>query len=870
MSAATKKSHGGFRLSPTVRPSHYELHVELDPERSRRYRGTVEIRLSLGEPGHSIELHSADLKLSGARLLQQGATRRGAIQAHPERETAVVSFKRAFAAGEATLQLSFAGRLRDDLRGLYFARSGGHRYAFTQLEAADARRFFPCFDEPAFKARFSLQVTTAAELTVVSNAPSTRHLKLQDGRVRTAFATTPPLSTYLVALAVGKLSASRVKRAGRTPIRVYHVPGHEQRTAFARKVAAACLEQLERYFDVPYPYAKLDLLAVPDFEFGAMENAGAVFFREALLLVDEARIALPEKKRVVEVICHELAHMWYGNLVTMKWWDDLWLNEAFATWMAFEIGDRIWPELEMWTDFGQFRASALEADALRHTHAIYCEVRDAEEATENFDLITYEKGAAVVRMLERYLGPKVFQRGVRKYIARHREGNATADDLWRALSDVAGQGVAQVVRPWIEREGFPLLRINRRRGGGLELSQERFVARGPSVRGGGKAPKRLQNKPWPLPVVLRSGRGKKGRRAFLLDGPRTVLSATPKAALLYANADEGGFYRPLHEGKLLAELTENVTKLAPAERLGLLDHQWAHAHAGYDRLGAYLDLVLQLGDERDPAVLGTVVAPLAQILDQAASAPNQAEHLRGLIADCFAGALETMGPRPKRGEDPQQSLRRGQLLLLVGVVAEAPEVVATWAERGRAQLDNGGKLDANLALVAATLAAREGGPALQRRFLRASQNAPTPQEQRRYRMALAEFRDPRALELSQRACLGNAVPTQDRILLLSRMLQNPSARQGTWDFVREHWAQLRSKMPTLLMSRLVEATPALLSARHRREVKDFFTAHPLPTAMRALKQADERFVLDLAFARRGRQQLDQWLEARAGDAGEAS
>src|SRR5690606_35680048 len=371
------------------------------------------------------------------------------------REVATLVLPRPVGPGEVTLRIAFAGRLRDDLRGLYAARSGDRPYAFTQLEAADARRFFPCFDEPAMKARFSIAVTTRADLAVVSNAPEAERTALGAGRVRVRFAETPPLSTYLVALGVGALERSKPVRLGPTEIRVWHVPGKGHLVGFALEAARECLDRLEQWFALPYPYAKLDLVAVPDFEAGAMENAGAVFFRENLLLLDPDVATLAEQKRAAEVICHELAHMWYGDLVTMAWWDDLWLNEAFATWMAFEIVDDWKPEWKMWQDFQQHRAAALRLYALQHTHPIHPEVRTPAEATENFDLITYEKGASVVRMIERYLGPATFRRGVRRYIRRHREANAVAADLWRALSEAAGQEVEPIVRGWVEREGLP-------------------------------------------------------------------------------------------------------------------------------------------------------------------------------------------------------------------------------------------------------------------------------------------------------------------------------------------------------------------------------------------------------------------------------
>jgi len=331
MPQARKPKRTTHRLRPDVRPTEVDLHVSLDPARSDDFEGEVTHRLVLTRRRCSIELHADDLRVSRARLEVGGRTRRGRIVRHPERETIEVVFDAPVPAGEASLTLRFRAKLRSDLRGLYAARAGKRRYAFTQLEATDARRFFPCFDEPGFKARFRIAVTTARRNAVVSNGRILEEEGAGRGRKRITFERTPPLSTYLLALAVGDLVASKPVRCGRTEIRLWHVPGKEALTAFGLECAKQCLARLERYFDLPYPYTKLDLVAAPDFEAGAMENAGAVFFRETLLLSDPKTLTFDEKKRVAEVVCHELAHMWYGDLVTMAWWDDLWLNEAFAT-----------------------------------------------------------------------------------------------------------------------------------------------------------------------------------------------------------------------------------------------------------------------------------------------------------------------------------------------------------------------------------------------------------------------------------------------------------------------------------------------------------------------------------------------------------
>jgi puromycin-sensitive aminopeptidase len=846
-----------------------KLHLDLDPAKGKAFKGEVALGLHLERRRRSIELHAAELRVSRARLETPEGRLRGRVDSHPESETVEVRFDRPIPPGDVTLRLAFAGKLRSDLRGLYAASSDQRSYAFTQLEAADARRFFPCFDEPAMKARFQISVTTATGNTVLSNSPAAKVEPLGGGRKRVQFEPTPPLSTYLLALAVGELEASQPTHCGETEIRVWHVPGKGALTAFALETARETLARLETYFDLAYPYQKLDLVAVPDFEAGAMENAGAVFFRETLLLVDPETVTLQEKKRVAEVICHELAHMWYGDLVTMAWWNDLWLNEAFATWMAFHVVHAWKPEWRMWQDFQHHRSAALGMDALRHSHPIYTEVRSPDEATQNFDLITYEKGASVVRMIERYLGAETFRAGVRTYLRRHRESNTVAADLWRALSEVSDQEVEPIVRAWIEQQGFPLLRIRRVERDGqtlLRFRQERFEA-SPASRNAARqtSARKQQSSRWPIPWVgrvARAGRRGTGTERQLIRRLRDelVLEGEP-IRFVYGNADEGGFFHPLHDPEELRLLAEESETLSAVERMGLLAHQWAIVRAGRAKLGAFLDLAVAFGKERDPDVLTTLRAPLGFIRRHVAAPLGEETEgaLMRRIVEAFGNAFATLGWDPARNEGDEIRLRRAALLALVGEVAESEPVLRAATERCGAYLDDRRSLDPNLADGVVSLAARRGDANLFERFLEAAKAAGTPQEQRRFLMALGEFQQPDLVKRALSLSLTDAVGTQDVAILLSRMLGNRAAGEQTWDFIKKRWAGLRRRMPPMLITRPIEATPQLGSLAARRDVASFFRANPVPTGARAVRQALEKFDLNLELQTRAAPALRRWL-----------
>jgi puromycin-sensitive aminopeptidase len=849
-----------LRLATSPRPERYLLELAIDP-RKDRFRGEVAIELSLEKPVRAFSLHCVDLDIERLAL----EDRRGPVpiqetRANREHETVELTLGRPLEPSSAVLRIRYKGPIRRDLRGLYLARSGRRRYAVTQLEATDARRVFPCFDEPAMKARFRIRVTSPARYAVLSNAPPIRSTRRR-ASTTVEFAETPRLSTYLVALVVGELEGSAVRRCGRTPIRVWHVPEKRGLARFALTAAVAALQRLERYFGLPYPYEKLDLIAVPDFEFGAMENAGAVTFRESLLLVDPKTVTLAERKRVAEVVAHELAHMWYGDLVTMAWWDDLWLNEAFATWMAFTVVDAWQPQWQMWLDFEHHRAAAFSLDSLRNTHPIYAEVKTPADATENFDAITYEKGASVVRMIERWLGATTFREGVRRYIRRHREGNARARDLWEALEEASGRPVAPVVRSWIERPGFPIVSAERQDGpkGGasLEVRQERFYSSPLSAPDA--------EPPWPVPLVVRvhPSRGRPRILRELFRAARGHLELGGDVQLVYANADEGGFYRVLHDRASFGRILEERRRLAPVERVGLVGHQWAALRAGRSELEDFLAAVEAYRDEKEPEALEALAGPLALLSDPVAwMAGDEVEaRFRAWLAALFRPALGRLDPRPRSGEKDRPRLRRAALLRIVGGIGEDREVQAIAEDAARRYLRSRRAVDPNLATSIVEIGARDGDERLYRDYLQAMKKASTPQDRVRFALALGAFRAPDLVQRTLELSLGDEIPTQDVASLLGRLLGARHSREAAWEFVRKRWKDLSPRVPPGLASRLILTLPALHTRAHRREVQAFFRAHPIPTARRALKQALERFDLDQELRARVAPALRRWLAA---------
>jgi puromycin-sensitive aminopeptidase len=485
-------------------------------------------------------------------------------------------------------------------------------------------------------------------------------------------------------------------------------------------------------------------------------------------------------------------------------------------------------------------------------------VKTPDDANANFDAITYEKGASVVRMLERYIGEEAFREGVRTYIRRHRESNTVASDLWKALSEASGEPIEAMARAWIEQEGYPSVSV-RHVDGAIELVQDRYLEQPAKPGKAGAARPR-----WPVPWVGRVGVGSDGKSRtvrHLLQKRRDRVPIEGGASFVYGNADEGGFFRPRHGDAELEALVVGLPALSPVERMGLVDHQWASTRSGEAPLRHLLDLTASLADEPDADVLATLRRPLALLSERLAPAAGREtdERLRAFIEGHFGPPCRRLGWQSRRGETDDVRLRRATLLGIVGGLARSQPVLDDASEQCGRYLRDRRAVEPNLADVTVMLAASVGDEALHDAFTEAMREARTPQEQRRFLLGLADFCEPRLIDRSLAMSIGSQVPTQDVVFLLVRMLSNPAATQRTWQFITERWPRLERRLPSLLAGRLISATPAL-GPGHRKAVADFFRAHPVPSGARNLRQALERFDWYAGFQRRSLPQLRAYLE----------
>jgi puromycin-sensitive aminopeptidase len=811
-----------YRLPRTATPSRYDIRLEPDLT-ALTFRGQETVALDVRETVTELFCNAVELVIDSASLENdRGDTIRAIATIDDTTERCRLALASPAAPGRWRLRLSFRGTLNDKLRGFYRSvykdPDGVSRtMAATQFEATDARRAFPCWDEPSFKAVFAVTLVIDPALTAVSNTAIVSET-VENGRKVLRFADSIVMSTYLVAFVVGELEATDATRVGTTPLRVWCVPGKKRLARFGHEIGAASLAFFEDYYGLPYPGDKLDLLAIPDFAAGAMENLGAITFRETALLVDETAASHAELERIADVVAHENAHMWFGDLVTMTWWNGIWLNEAFATFMEMLAVDAWKPEWQRWSTFGVSRAAALSLDGLHSTRPIEFPVTSPRDADAMFDVLTYEKGAAVLRMLEQYLGPSVFRDGVRDYLRTHRFANADTGDLWAALGRAARQPIPAVMDGWIFRPGYPVVTLSRDAGGQLVLAQQRFnYLRAPLPPAVAEA-----EQPWQVPVQLRlhgAGSAVTEERVLLADREARV-SAPERVQAVVANAGGHGFYRVRYAPDLLEALLLRLDTLAPIERFNLVNDAWALAVAGLMPLTAYVDLTARLRDERDRNVWSVVIGSF-NVLNRIIE-PGDRRRLEALVRDRAAQAFAALGWTPRPGEDELTRQLRGDLVRALGILGNDPAVQARAAEVYAAHLGDRGAIDPNVLPAVIAVLACVGDRSRYAEFLEAFRSAKTPQEEQRYLYALAGFQPPELARETLERAINGEIRTQDAPFVVRGMLMTVYTRELAWDFVKRHWDAMDQRYPKHGMRRLAEGVTGLTTAALEADVTRFF------------------------------------------------
>jgi puromycin-sensitive aminopeptidase len=834
------------RLPRHVLPRRYQLVLHPDlPAAS--FRGTVDIEATVHEPTDTVVLNAIELEIGSASVAQGGRTMTAAVALDEEAERATLTLPEPLAEGEAVVSLAFTGTLNDKLRGFYRSTStdaeGVERViATTQFEATDARRAFPCWDEPDCKAVFAITLVVEPDLEVVSNG-AVRSDRVEDGKRVVAFADTIPMSTYLVAWVVGPLEATEPLDVDGTPLRVVHPVGKGHLTAFGAEVGAYSLRYLAEYFAIPYVGDSLDLVAIPDFAFGAMENLGCVTFRETLLLADPEGTTQGEQQNIVDVIAHELAHMWFGDLVTMRWWNGIWLNEAFATFLEMKVTDAFRPEWQRWAAFGLSRTAAFDTDALSTTRPIEYPVVSPEDAEGMFDILTYEKGAAVVRMLEQYLGEDRFRDGIRRYMTAHAYGNTETTDLWDAIEASSGEPVRRIMDTWIFQGGHPIVGVELRADGRvLHLSQQRFRY----LADDGVAL-------WAVPVQLRYATtdGAVHEASVLLDGPSLEIDLPAPATWVVGNVDGDGFYRVQTSAEIREALVAAAAEghLTDVERYGLVDDTWASVLAGATDAEAFLEMAEGFTGETATPVWRRLLAGLSEI-DRVLD-PSDRPAFQARVGALIAPALERLTWDPVDGERDLDRELRGALVH--AAVALAGDADATARCRALfARLRRGEALEPNLAGAVLRAVAAVATPPDLDELEAGFQAGQTPQEEQRYLFAMADVRDPDLFGRVLQLATSHAVRTQNAPYLLASCIANRDNGPAAWSAVRDRWDDLLDRFPSNSIARMLNGIRTLWDPKVTADVDAFLDAHPLPQGRQTIAQHRERMQVSVRLAERVR------------------
>ena len=851
-----------YRLPRHVIPNRYELRLEPHLD-AATFEGRVIINVEILAPTRFIVLNAIELDITGVFLAGTAA----AWSLDESVERLYLELDNEQPVGTTTIDITFRGTLNDKLRGFYRstytdAQGQAQVVATTQMQSTDCRRAFPCFDEPDFKAVFAVTLITNPEHLAISNGPEVSRQEYvgTDGRgnevskVAVTFADTMIMSTYLVAFVVGPLEATAPVDVGGVPLRIVHVPGKGHLTAFGLDVGAKSLQWFVNYYGIPYPDAKIDMVALPDFAAGAMENVGCITYRESLLLVDPATSTQMEQQNVADVVSHELAHMWFGDLVTMKWWNGIWLNEAFATFMEIAAVDDYRPDWTRWTNFSLERSVAFETDSLENTRSVEFEVRSPQDCEGMFDVLTYQKGGALLRMLEQYLGAERFRSGIRHYLTRHAYSNTETSDLWDAIEEAVahdgGEPVRSLMDSWIWQPGYPLISASLENGNTLVLSQQRFTFRDPT-----HVALESDAQRWLVPIQVRIG---SHESKHLLSDTTLRIPLTDAQAPIVVNSGGHGFYRVAYATDLLQRLDHTtLSTLATIERYALVDDSWNAVVAGRLTAANFVSFLAAFEGERDYAVWQIMAQGLracGRLIDGPAYIAFQ-ERVRSLVTP----VLNDIGWDPAPAEDDLRSKLRGLLIALLAISGgdiatreRCHSIFATYRTDAQA-------VHPEVAAAAISVVATTGNAVDFDTLVECFRTGQTPQERLRFLYSLSEFDDPKLLQRTCEFALSDEVKSQDAPFVLARCLASRSHGSVAWSFIKSKWDHAVDTFPSNSIVRMVDPVKYLNTPPLLADVQAFFKAHPIPQATKTLDQILERHDVNTRLRVREEDRLSSFL-----------
>jgi tricorn protease interacting factor F2/3 len=827
-----------------VNPINYTLTFEPDLKKFT-FNGIESITADCKKLTNSITMHCAELKITSCKVTSKGKIIKSSPKTNEKKEELEIKlFEKV--KGEITIDLKFQGILNDRLLGFYrsqYTQNGKTKYlATTQFEAADARRAFPCWDEPEAKATFDISIIADNKFTAISNMPIKSKKKI-GSKTMYNFLKTPVVSTYLIYLGVGEFEYLTGK-VGKIQIRVITTKGNKSKGRFSLDLGKKLLVSYEKYFGIKYPLPKLDLIAVPDFAAGAMENWGAITFRETILLYDSKTSSTRTKQFIAEVISHEIAHMWFGNLVTMKWWNDLWLNESFATFMATKFVDKFYPEWNLWDQFIEDAMnSAMGLDALKTTHPIDVKVNSPAEIREIFDVISYDKGGCVLRMLENYVGETNFRAGLKKYLSSFKYGNAQGQDLWNAIGKASKMPVSDMVNSWLKQPGFPQVEITQN-DNSLLLKQSRFLM---------ESTPKTQNGLWHIPITY--GLGKETKTILLTKKSTTVK--TPSGPGFVANFGRTGFYRVKYDDGILLDLKMLVDQkqIHHVDRWAIQNDLFALCVAGKEDIKNYLDFSDAYFDE-DSYLPQTNVANNLNFLSLLTFFEDFSDEIHEYAINYFRKILSNLGWEQQKSDRHTDAFLRGFSIFALGKLGD--ELILEQANlKFKAFLKNPSTLHPDIREPVFSLVAWTGNTKTHSQFVTLYKNAKTMEEKLRFLGALCYFRDEKLLIKTLQFSQTSEVRSQNMQLPIMRIAANPYGKKILWPWLKKNWSKMGKKVGygNPLFNRIVASIVLIADDSMESEIKVFFKKNPTPGTERTQSQTLERIRIHSKFLRRMRKEF---------------
>ncbi len=851
-----KSKKKSVRLSGSIKPIHYRIFLHPDLE-EHTFKGEETITLSVEKSTKEITLHSAELLIASATVLFGKEIIVAQKIAYDEKsETATFHFAKNIPKGKAKLSLAFSGVLKDNMRGFYKSRyvvDGKERFmATTQFEATDARRCIPCFDEPAQKAVFEVSLAVASDKTAISNTVTTGIKEHEAGYKIVSFSPSPKMSTYLLAFIVGDFEWIEKKTKRGVLVRVFTVPGRKEQGRFALECAVRSLDFYEQYFAIRYPLPVLDMIAIPDFASGAMENWGAVTYRDAILIDDE-NTSLANRQWVAIVVAHELAHQWFGNLVTMEWWTDLWLNEGFASYIEYLAVDTLFPQWSIWSQFLlQDHGPALRLDSLAHTHAIEVEVHHPSEIGEIFDEVSYSKGASVIRMLAEYVGPKQFRDSLRHYLKVHSYKNTQTIHLWESFEKISKKPVKKMMEKWTRTPGYPIISVSER-DSMYVLSQKRFFMSPLSEA------KAQSTQSWMVPIMLTTNTG--STKPLLMNAKNMKIPALKKP-WIKINPGESGLFRVGYEASMLKALQVPIAtkELSALDRLGIVRDLFALVESGKQDISVVLDMLASYADETEYIVWGEILSGIGKIARIFENTPH-AKEFNAFALGVIQKRAESVGWKKVSGESEDTAFLRSSLLYSAGkygdvsTVQKAYQIFSDRDER---------PIDPDLRGAVYALVAENGNEREWDALVEMYTAATLSEEKNRIGRALAHFKSKKLLSQTLAFSLSKDVRSQDAPSLIANVLANTSGIELAWKFIQKNWKELHARYSSggHMLPRLVSALAFFDDKNKAKEIKAFFKKHSAPGADRTLLQVEEKILLNDAWKKRDGKKIEKWLKAK--------